>query len=87
MRITCPHCGERWLEEFTYRGDASVTRPAPSESSEVWTAYVYLRSNRAGAHREFWYHGPCHAWLVLTRDVRTHEVLTIDLPIEQAAVR
>ncbi len=27
MRITCPYCGERALEEFTYRGDATVTRP------------------------------------------------------------
>ena len=27
MRIKCPYCGERALEEFTYRGDATVTRP------------------------------------------------------------
>jgi len=27
MRITCPHCGERSLEEFTYLGDASERRP------------------------------------------------------------
>ena len=26
MRITCPYCGERALEEFTYRGDATVKR-------------------------------------------------------------
>src|SRR5665648_1182144 len=27
MRIKCPYCGERALEEFTYSGDATVTRP------------------------------------------------------------
>ena len=27
MRINCPYCGERALDEFTYRGDANVSRP------------------------------------------------------------
>ena len=27
MRINCPLCGDRPLEEFVYRGDATVTRP------------------------------------------------------------
>jgi sarcosine oxidase subunit delta len=27
MRIKCPYCGERALEEFSYRGDATVRRP------------------------------------------------------------
>ena len=30
MRIKCPYCGERALEEFTYRGDATV--PARTRS-------------------------------------------------------
>ena len=27
MRIPCPFCGDRELDEFTYLGDASVQRP------------------------------------------------------------
>ena len=26
MRIPCPHCGPRGLEEFLYHGDATVKR-------------------------------------------------------------
>ena len=29
MRIDCPHCGSRDIQEFVYRGDASVLRPDP----------------------------------------------------------
>ena len=38
MRITCPYCGERALEEFTYRGDATVRRPDSLEpgAAEAW---------------------------------------------------
>ena len=44
MRIACPFCGERGVEEFSYRGDGSGTAAA-------WTDYVYLRQNPAGPHR------------------------------------
>lgn len=75
MRIQCPCCGERSLDEFNYHGDASVVRPnafAPTAMSD-FLAYVYERDNRDGDHRELWYHAAgCHAWLVVTRNVRSH---------------
>ena len=37
MRIKCPYCGERALEEFTYRGDATVKRPESLEPSASGT--------------------------------------------------
>jgi sarcosine oxidase subunit delta len=80
MRIRCPYCGERSLEEFTYRGDATVKRPESLDPSaaEAWVDYVYFRDNPAGSHREQWYHGGgCHSWLVVTRDVRTHEITEV----------
>ncbi|MGY6251209.1 sarcosine oxidase subunit delta [Bosea thiooxidans] len=41
--------------------------------------YVYLRDNPAGTHRELWYHGAgCHAWLVVTRDTRTHAIAAVE---------
>ncbi|MFT9015061.1 MAG: sarcosine oxidase subunit delta [Acetobacter sp.] len=82
MRLTCPFCGSRGLEEFTYRGDATVRRPAATTTlqtdAQAWTDYVYLRDNPAGLHDELWYHGVgCRSWLVVTRDTRTHRVETV----------
>ena len=80
MRSPCPHCGSRDVREFTCLGDATLARPDPQtpEALEQFTQYVYLRDNPAGPHAEFWYHGAgCQAWLVVTRDTRTHEILDV----------
>ena len=55
MRIPCPYCGERDVREFSYLGDANVVRPKTDDAA-AFHAYVNLRDNPAGAHREFWYH-------------------------------
>ncbi len=77
MRIQCPFCGERDSSEFTVTGDASCRRPnadAPDAQATFFDA-VYLRDNRAGPHKELWYHsGGCRSWLQVTRDTRTHEI-------------
>lgn len=81
MRIKCPFCGERSLDEFAYYGDATVARPdlAAPDALERFTAYVYERTNPAGEHRELWYHAAgCHAWLVLTRDTTTHKITAVE---------
>jgi methylglutamate dehydrogenase subunit B len=88
MRIRCPNCGERDQREFSYLGDASVTRPAPGAAApqEAFHAYVYLRANPAGPHREFWYHAAgCHAWLVVTRNTITHDIADAQRAGEAAA--
>jgi len=88
MRIPCCHCGPRGHEEFSYLGDADVRRPAwkasgdrtdaDSGEMDAWHAYVYLRDNPSGPHRELWQHvGGCRAWLVVTRDTRTHAILHV----------
>ena len=77
MLIPCPHCGTRPVEEFTFLGDASVTRPTTNDPSsmEQWFDYVYLRNNPRGRFEEFAHHsGGCRAWLVVTRNTETHEV-------------
>ncbi|SEG30739.1 sarcosine oxidase subunit delta [Bosea lathyri] len=80
MRITCPHCGARDVQEFTYLGDASPSRPDGLEATEAaMFDYVYQRENPAGRHRELWYHGAgCHAWLTVTRDTRTHAIEAVE---------
>ncbi len=76
MRITCPHCGARDAQEFSYLGAAGPQRPDGMAATEAaMFEYVYLRDNPAGLHRELWYHAAgCHAWLDVTRDTRTHEI-------------
>ena len=82
MRIKCPVCGERPLEEYTYRGDAKVKRPQTLEpdQADIWHDYVYLRDNPKGRHKEHWRHsGGCGAWLVVDRDTYTHEIYSARL--------
>lgn len=81
MRITCPLCGERDRREFWYRGAAvALERPAPDAGEEAWDDHVHLRENPAGVTRDLWLHeGGCGAWLVVTRDTVTHEVIATAL--------
>jgi sarcosine oxidase subunit delta len=87
MRIACPHCGERSLDEFLYSGDATVRRPdfASPKAMDEFVAYTFERTNPPGPHRELWYHAAgCHAWLVVTRNVATHEISTVELARDAA---
>ena len=77
MLIPCPHCGTRPVEEFTFLGDAAVTRPLSLDPSsmEQWLDYVYARDNPKGRIDEYAHHaGGCRAWLVISRNTQTHEV-------------
>jgi sarcosine oxidase subunit delta len=86
MRIPCPYCGSRDASEFSYSGDATLTRPAPDNADAMFD-YVYLRDNPVGVHREYWYHAAgCHAWLTVTRNVSTHEVIDAVLAHDEAAL-
>lgn len=80
MRINCPWCGPRPLEEFHYGGDATLKRPSHPETAEEseWVDYVYLRENPAGLHVEYWQHvGGCRSWLIVERDTRTHRIHSV----------
>ncbi len=80
MLITCPHCGSRPVEEFTFNGDASLPRPASNDPATMdqWFDYVYLRDNPKGLFDEFAHHsGGCRAWLVVTRNTGTHDIKTV----------
>ena len=79
MRIPCPYCGPRSSEEFSYHGDAAPARPRDGAAPErVWAEYVYLRDNPAGPIQDLWWHGSgCRAWLVVSRDTRTHEITDV----------
>lgn len=82
MRIDCPYCGSRDAREFAVHGSAeAMHRPNPEAPDALakFVAYLHDRDNSAGLVRELWYHGAgCHSWLVLTRDVRTHRIDSVE---------
>jgi heterotetrameric sarcosine oxidase delta subunit len=76
LLIPCPWCGSRAQVEFAYGGDATARRPANGATVDAHFAYVYLRDNPAGPHRELWQHSAgCRQWFVVERDTRTHRIL------------
>ncbi|WP_306113578.1 MULTISPECIES: sarcosine oxidase subunit delta [unclassified Roseovarius] len=81
MRITCPTCGERDRREFYYAGAAvALDRPDAGAPPEAWDDYLHNRDNPAGVTRDLWYHEyGCAAWVVVTRNTVTHEVLKTEL--------
>ncbi|MBX9927142.1 MAG: sarcosine oxidase subunit delta [Hyphomicrobiaceae bacterium] len=87
MRLTCPYCGPRGSEEFTYYGDARVQRPDGADDSDgKWYSYVYLRENPNGCLRELWWHASgCRSWLVVTRNVTTHAITEVRLARDRGA--
>ena len=90
MRINCPCCGERSVDEFVYQGDATVTRPdylAPTAMND-FVKYVYERTNPPGMHRELWFHtAGCHAWLVVTRAIANHAITSVEFAKDVAKKR
>lgn len=87
MRLTCPICGERDRREFYYQGFAgALDRPAPDAPDQVWDDYLHNRDNPAGETRDLWQHEMgCGAWLVVTRNTVSHEVLDVALAKDIAA--
>lgn len=94
MRIACPFCGSRDVQEFSYLGDASLSdRPkvqaveaADVDDAASWYDYVYLRANEAGEHHELWYHASgCRQWLKVSRHMRSHEISSVEAMRKQAA--
>lgn len=84
MRLPCPLCGERDVREFYYKGHATaLARPSADGSDIEWDDYLHNRDNPAGVTQDLWHHsGGCSAWLVVTRDTTTHEVLGAELAAE-----
>ncbi|PZQ11327.1 MAG: sarcosine oxidase subunit delta [Ancylobacter novellus] len=90
MRIACPYCGSRGVDEFSYLGDATVTRPDPAAENAMaaFVDYVHIRDNPAGLHRELWQHAAgCQSWLVVTRDTRTHAIEAVEMAKDVALAR
>ncbi len=81
MRINCPLCGARDSREFHYRGSAKLlNRPDGDADDAAFHDYVYMRENTAGVNDDLWFHeNGCRSWLVVARNVTTHEILSVKL--------
>ena len=89
MRLTCPHCGDRDRREFYYYGAADyLDRPAASAPPQAWDDYLHNRDNPAGVVRDVWYHEQgCGAWLCVTRNTVTQEVLAVEAVADKGGAK
>lgn len=76
LLLTCPNCGPRNVQEFRYGGEYNPRPADPDVVDEtVWSSYLYLRENRLGFQKEWWYHrAGCGLWFLAERHTKTHEV-------------
>lgn len=71
IKIPCPHCGPRAIEEYAY-GEvfdvpAGITEP---EARNLDRAFMH--NNVEGRVREAWFHVyGCRRWVYVERDTRT----------------
>jgi sarcosine oxidase subunit delta len=77
LLIKCPFCGERTETEFSYGGEAGISRPLEPNtlSDEEWADYLFMRTNPKGAHKELWNHSQgCRRWFGVARDTVSYEI-------------
>ena len=75
--IPCPYCGPRPELEFSYGGQAHVTRPTAASNPDpaAWNAFQYERANAKGLHAERWRHiHGCARFFNVVRDTTTDEI-------------
>lgn len=78
LRIDCPHCGRRPLEEFLH-GEILEVPESITDPDERDLDRAFMHDNPEGPVTERWFHAAgCRRWLTLRRDTRTDEILAPD---------
>ena len=76
-----------WHRALICRQSMPADMASPNAMDE-FVSYVFVRTNPPGKHRELWYHSAgCHAWLVVTREIATHNILSVELAKDVALAR
>jgi heterotetrameric sarcosine oxidase delta subunit len=78
--IKCPNCGARDLSEFSYGGEAHISRPEWRDemSDAEWAEFVFMRTNPKGVFAERWNHAAgCRRWFNMLRNTATDDILTV----------
>jgi heterotetrameric sarcosine oxidase delta subunit len=76
--LSCPRCGRRPLDEFTFGGERRavpdrITDPDERDYDEVW-----IFDNPDGITTERWFHAAgCRRWLTVRRDTSSDTVLEV----------
>lgn len=74
VRLPCPHCGPRAMEEFVH-GEVFAVPDTITDPDERDVDRAYFHNNPEGPVVEAWFHlYGCRRWVRLTRDTRTDEV-------------
>lgn len=80
LQISCPWCGPREESEFSYGGEAHITRPLDTDalSDAQWGEYLFMRKNPRGLHKEQWMHAfGCRRWFNVERDTLTYQIKSV----------
>ena len=80
LHIECPWCGKRDESEFSYAGEAHITRPLEPDalSDAEWADYLFMRTNTKGPFREMWQHAAgCRRFFNVERNTVTNEILAV----------
>jgi len=75
--IDCPNIGPRNASEFRFGGEFVERPPNPEDpaSDDAWTDFLYMRENKSGVQKEWWYHRPSGTWFIAERHTKTHEIV------------
>ena len=75
IRITCPNCGTRPIEEYIY-GEIPSVPDTITDADARNVDRVFMHNNPEGPVIERWFHVyGCRRWLTLHRDTRNDKVL------------
>ena len=76
IRLNCPNCGLRNVQEFRYGGEYNPRPKRPLETADAeWADYIFMRDNRLGRQKEWWYHrAGCGIWFLAERHTKRNEV-------------
>jgi heterotetrameric sarcosine oxidase delta subunit len=75
IRITCPHCGERPVQEFVY-GEVLSPPAGLADREALNLDRAFMRTNPEGVTHERWFHSyGCRRWFGVRRDTRTDRMV------------
>jgi len=77
LLISCPYCGERAETEFSYGGEAGISRPLDPDAltDTEWADYLFMRTNPRGDYKELWNHAQgCRRWFEVERNTVTYAI-------------
>lgn len=67
--LTCPNCGRRPVEEFSFGGEIPVISDRITDPDERDVDLVWMFDNPDGLTTERWFHGAgCRRWATVQRD-------------------